>query len=46
MQAAEHEFARRAITFAVLHATETGKPVYEQAGWAGTAEMAKSIAVR
>lgn len=45
MQAAEAEFARRGITFAVLHATETGKPVYEQGGWAGTAEMAKSIAV-
>jgi len=46
MQAAEAEFARRGITFAVLHATETGKPVYEQSGWAGTAEMAKSIAVQ
>ncbi|QBF26587.1 GNAT family N-acetyltransferase [Pseudomonas tructae] len=43
MQAADAEFARRGITFAVLHATETGKPVYEQIGWAGTSEMAKSI---
>ncbi|MDH0733651.1 GNAT family N-acetyltransferase [Pseudomonas sichuanensis] len=43
MQAADAEFARRGITFAVLHATETGKPVYEQIGWAGTSEMAKAI---
>ncbi|SPO55924.1 GNAT family acetyltransferase [Pseudomonas sp. JV551A1] len=43
MQAADAEFARRGITFAVLHATETGKPVYEQAGWTGTSEMAKPI---
>ncbi|MFJ7809797.1 GNAT family N-acetyltransferase [Pseudomonas asiatica] len=43
MQAADAEFARRGITFAVLHATETGKPVYEQTGWTGTSEMAKSI---
>lgn len=43
MQAADAEFARRGITFAVLHATNTGKPVYEQIGWTGTSEMAKSI---
>jgi ribosomal protein S18 acetylase RimI-like enzyme len=43
MKAADVEFARRGITFAVLHATETGKPVYEKTGWAGTSEMAKSI---
>ncbi|MGJ7551215.1 GNAT family N-acetyltransferase [Pseudomonas alloputida] len=46
MQAADAEFARRGITFAVLHATETGKPVYAQSGWVGTAEMAKSIALQ
>lgn len=44
MQIAEAEFARRGITYAVLHATEAGKPVYEQTGWMGTSEMAKSIA--
>ncbi|MNP08692.1 hypothetical protein D3C76_1007710 [compost metagenome] len=43
MQAANVEFARRGITFAVLHATSTGEPVYEQIGWTGTSEMAKSI---
>lgn len=43
MELAEAEFARRGITFAVLHATQAGKPVYEQMGWMGTSEMAKSI---
>ncbi|WP_095093804.1 GNAT family N-acetyltransferase [Pseudomonas sp. Irchel 3A5] len=43
MQLAEAEFARRGLTFAVLHATKTGKPVYEQIGWMGTSEMAKTI---
>lgn len=43
MQLGEAEFARRGITFAVLHATQVGKPVYEQMGWMGTSEMAKSI---
>jgi ribosomal protein S18 acetylase RimI-like enzyme len=43
MQIAEAEFARRGITYAVLHATQLGKPVYEQIGWMGTPEMAKSI---
>ncbi|MDR6231555.1 ribosomal protein S18 acetylase RimI-like enzyme [Pseudomonas sp. SORGH_AS199] len=43
MQIAEAEFARRGITYAVLHATQVGKPVYEQIGWVGTSEMAKSI---
>jgi len=43
MQLAEAEFARRGIIFAVLHATEVGKPMYEQIGWRGTSEMAKAI---
>lgn len=43
MQIAESEFAKRGIEFAVLHATEVGKPVYEQQGWARTSEMAKPI---
>jgi ribosomal protein S18 acetylase RimI-like enzyme len=43
MQIAEAEFARRGLTFAVLHATKVGKPVYEQIGWMGTSEMAKPI---
>jgi len=43
MQAAEAEFSRREITFAVLHATRMGRPIYEQIGWAGTSEMAKLL---
>lgn len=43
MKLAEAEFAQRGLTFAVLHATQAGKPVYEALGWAATAEMAKTI---
>lgn len=43
MQAADAEFARRGITFAILHATKAGRPVYEQIGWSGTSEMAKAV---
>lgn len=43
MQTADAEFARRGITFAVLHATKAGRPVYEHIGWLGTSEMAKVI---
>jgi GNAT superfamily N-acetyltransferase len=41
MQLADAEFTRRAVSFAILHATQVGKPVYEQLGWRSTAEMAK-----
>lgn len=43
MRLADAEFARRGVSFAVLHATQAGKPVYEALGWAATAEMAKAI---
>ncbi len=43
MKLAEAEFAERGIGFAVLHATEVGKPVYEALGWARTSEMAKAL---
>jgi ribosomal protein S18 acetylase RimI-like enzyme len=43
MQLAEAEFAQRGISFAILHATQVGKPVYEALGWAGTSEMAKRL---
>lgn len=39
----EAEFARRGLGFAILHATEVGRPVYQALGWAGTAEMAKVL---
>ncbi|MBD2839788.1 GNAT family N-acetyltransferase [Pseudomonas sp. JM0905a] len=43
MKLAEAEFARRGVSFAVLHATQAGRPVYEELGWAATAEMSKAI---
>ena len=44
MQLGDAEFKRRGLSFAILHATQVGKPVYEQLGWKGTAQMAKVIA--
>ncbi|MFV3328965.1 GNAT family N-acetyltransferase [Pseudomonas sp. NY15372] len=43
MKLAEAEFTRRGIDFAVLHATEAGRPVYQAQGWGATAEMAKHV---
>ncbi|GAC1033336.1 GNAT family N-acetyltransferase [Pseudomonas sp. No.21] len=43
MKLAEAEFNRRGLGFAVLHATQVGRPVYEALGWAATSEMAKAI---
>ena len=43
MKLAEAEFIRRGLGFAVLHATQVGRPVYEALGWAATSEMAKAI---
>jgi len=43
MAAAEQEFTRRGIQFAILHATAQGKPLYDAIGWHGTNEMAKQI---
>lgn len=43
MQLAEAEFARRGVGYAVLHATDKGKPLYQGMGWNTTAEMAKRL---
>ena len=43
MRLAEAEFARRQVTFAILHATEKGRELYAGLGWNGTTEMSKSI---
>lgn len=43
MRLGEAEFTRRGLGFAVLHATEVGRPVYEGLGWDKTAEMAKVL---
>ena len=41
MQLGEAEFARRGVSFAILHATQMGRPLYEKIGWAQTSEMSK-----
>ncbi|MDH4609458.1 GNAT family N-acetyltransferase [Pseudomonas sp. BN102] len=43
MKLAEAEFVQRGLSFAVLHATQAGQPVYDGLGWAATTEMAKAI---
>lgn len=43
MGLAEEEFDRRGVEFAILHATEKGKPLYRQLGWDATSEMAKLL---
>lgn len=45
MNLAEAEFVRRGVSYAVLHATEKGKPLYQGIGWNGTTEMAKTLDV-
>lgn len=42
MRLADEAFARRGIPYAVLHATEQGRPLYADLGWSGTTEMAKA----
>ncbi|WP_257385342.1 GNAT family N-acetyltransferase [Tahibacter caeni] len=44
MRLADAEFARRGVSYCVLHATEKGRPLYHELGWSTTAEMAKAIA--
>ncbi|WP_417432048.1 GNAT family N-acetyltransferase [Kiloniella sp.] len=41
MKAADIEFQRRGIRYAILHATSKGRPLYEHLGWSGTTEMAR-----
>lgn len=43
MNAAENEFVRRGLTYAILHATEAARPLYERTGWSRTSEMAKLL---
>jgi len=45
MNLAEAEFVRRGVRYAVLHATEKGKPLYQGLDWNGTTEMAKTLEV-
>ena len=43
MDLGDAEMAQRGVSFAVLHATRMGKPLYEKLGWAQTSEMSKLI---
>lgn len=42
MAAGDAEFRRRGIRYAILHATDAGRPLYEQLGWNATSEMART----
>jgi GNAT superfamily N-acetyltransferase len=39
----EAEIARRGVSFAILHATRMGRPLYERTGWTQTVEMSKRV---
>jgi predicted acetyltransferase len=43
MKRGERELAARGVSFAALHATRMGKPLYESMGWAASSEMTKSL---
>ncbi|HTV85021.1 MAG TPA: GNAT family N-acetyltransferase [Dyella sp.] len=43
MKLAEAAFIGRGVGYAVLHATDKGKPLYQRLGWTGTSEMAKTL---
>jgi ribosomal protein S18 acetylase RimI-like enzyme len=43
MAAAEDEFRRREVQYIVLHASDAGRPLYEQMGWGATNEMSKRL---
>ncbi|RAR66042.1 ribosomal protein S18 acetylase RimI-like enzyme [Paraburkholderia unamae] len=43
MTLADEAFAQRGVTYAILHATEQGRPLYQGLGWSGTTEMAKAL---
>ena len=43
VQRSEEEFRLRGLTYAVLHASTQGRPVYEKQGWNQTSEMSKQL---
>ena len=43
MRAADEEFARRGLHYAILHTTQMGRPLYEHLDWKTTTEMAKAL---
>ncbi len=45
MERAEEELRARGLTFAVLHAADAARPLYESMGWTATAEMSKRLTI-
>lgn len=43
MRLAEVAFVSRGVSYAVLHATDKGRPLYEGMDWRATTEMAKAL---
>ncbi|HEY2000303.1 GNAT family N-acetyltransferase [Paraburkholderia sp.] len=43
MDCAMQAFNERGLTYAILHATEMGRPLYKGLGWEQTTEMAKAV---
>ncbi|WP_034292430.1 GNAT family N-acetyltransferase [Herbaspirillum sp. RV1423] len=43
MEMGEAEFKKRGLTYAILHSTGMGRPLYENIGWSSTSEMAKPL---
>jgi GNAT superfamily N-acetyltransferase len=43
MEAADAEFLRRGLHYAILHTTKMGRPLYERLNWNTTTEMAKAL---
>jgi ribosomal protein S18 acetylase RimI-like enzyme len=41
---AESDLHARGITYAILHASAKGRPIYQKLGWTPSSEMAKAIA--
>jgi ribosomal protein S18 acetylase RimI-like enzyme len=43
MRFSDSELTKRGLTYAVLHATQAGRRIYEQIGWASTTEMGEAL---
>ncbi len=44
MKAADAEFKKRELAYAILHSTKMARPLYEDLGWTSSTEMAKPLA--
>jgi ribosomal protein S18 acetylase RimI-like enzyme len=43
MEKSDEAFRERTLSYAILHATDAGRPLYEGLGWSQTSEMAKQF---